>query len=171
MKIVTLARPEGFDLDAHADFYRGFVPGSGMAASSAAPNGKLTLAFRSDGTFEPVVVRLEQGAKTIVASITGDASTAVVRRQVERILGLEADADEWLALGRRDALVGRLQAEFPGFFTAAKASPWDAASWSILSQRLNMKVAAKKKTAPKTKSKAKPKKVATKAKARPKKKR
>ena len=143
MQTLVLPKPRTFDLDAHADFYRGFTPGSGMAASSEVPNGKLTLSFRADGSYAPVVVRLEEGASTLTATFVGDVDPAAVRAQISRILGLEVDGEAWRALGRDDALVGRLQAEFPGFFTAAKSSPWDAAAWSILSQRINMKLAAK----------------------------
>ncbi len=46
-------------------------------------------------------------------------------------------------MGKRDPVVGKLQAEFPGFFTAAKPSPYDAAAWGIISPRINMKQAAK----------------------------
>jgi len=39
-------------------------------------------------------------------------------------------------------VVGRLQAEFPGFFTAAKPSPYDAAVWGVISPRMHMRAAA-----------------------------
>ena len=58
------------------------------------------------------------------------------------MLGLDADANAWLAVGERDSVVGKLQAEFSGFFTAAKASPYDAAAWGVISPRMNMRAAA-----------------------------
>ena len=63
------------------------------------------------------------------------------------MLGLDADGDAWLKVGRRDAVVGKLQREFPGFFTAAKASPYDAAVWGVLSPRMQMRAAARLKLA------------------------
>lgn len=136
---ISLEKPDGFDLAAHADFYRGFTPGSGMAALDA---DDFTLSFFADRTFERVVVRLSQSDTKIRLESDVDC-----RKQVARILGLEGDAKAWRELGRTNPLVGRLQAEFPGFFTAAKSSPYDAATWAILSQRCPMKLAAKIKIA------------------------
>ena len=51
MKTLRFEKPRGFALQAAAEFYAGFIPGSGMAAASA---DGLTLAFRLDKTFEAV---------------------------------------------------------------------------------------------------------------------
>ncbi len=142
MRTLSFERPESFDLGAAADFYRGFVPGSGMAASTAASSA-LTLSFHADHSFAPVAVRMRQTEKRLLADVFGDADDVTVRAQVGRILGLEGDPSAWAALGRREPVVGKLQREFPGFFTAAKASPWDAATWSIIVQRVNMNQAAR----------------------------
>jgi DNA-3-methyladenine glycosylase II len=55
------------------------------------------------------------------------------------MLGLEADGDAWHEVGRRDAVVGKLQRAFPGFFTAAKPSPYDAAAWGVISPSMSMR--------------------------------
>lgn len=125
MKTFFLPRPTGFTLAAASSFYAGFTPGSGMAAAAV---DRLTLAFRVDRSFEAVAVSLQERDGVLVAEIAGgeDAEEAV-RAQLGRMLGLEADAEAWHSLGERVPLVGALQAEFPGFFTAAKASPYDAA--------------------------------------------
>jgi DNA-3-methyladenine glycosylase II len=143
MKRFTYSRPRGFALEAASNFYQGFTPGSGMAAAIA---DRLTLAFRLDGSFEAVAVALREEGKEVVAEYTGTKDEAAVRKQVARMLGLDVDGDAWLAVGKRDPVVGKLQAEFPGFFTAAKPSPYDAAIWGVIAQRLNMKQAAKLKT-------------------------
>jgi DNA-3-methyladenine glycosylase II len=44
-------------------------------------------------------------------------------------------------------VIGGLQRAFPGFFTAAKASPYDAATWSVIAPRMNMQQAARIKEA------------------------
>jgi DNA-3-methyladenine glycosylase II len=107
----------------------------------------LTLAFRLDRTFEATAVTLREEGDALVGEFAGTRDATSVTQQVARILGLDADADEWVSLGRRDPVVGRLQAEFPGFFTAAKASPYDAAAWAVLSSRMPIAAAAKLKTA------------------------
>jgi DNA-3-methyladenine glycosylase II len=140
MPVLTIDKPIGFRLDAAATFYRDFVPGSGMAAADAE---ELTLAFRLDRTFEAVAVALREEGEAVVAEYQGTSEAAVLRRQLQRVLGLEASGDAWREVGRRDPLVGRLQAEFPGFFTACKPSPYDAAIWAVISPRLGMQQAAR----------------------------
>ncbi len=144
MTTLVLDRPRGFRLAAASDFYAGFVPGSGMAAAAV---DHLTLAFRLDRTFEPVAVALHEDSDQLVLDTAGTKDLAAVARQVSRMLGLDADAKAWLSLGRRDPVVGALQAEFPGFFTAAKASPYDAGAWGVICPRMNLKTAARLKTA------------------------
>src|SRR4051812_31093414 len=119
MTTLRIERPRGFRLGAAASFYAGFVPGSGMAAAGAGP-ANLTLAFRLDRTFEAVAARLHEDEDVLVAEVVGTNDAAAVARQVSRILGLEGDAEAWAAVGAHDPVVGRLHAEFPGFFTAAK---------------------------------------------------
>lgn len=151
MKTFTMQRPRGFRLDAAASFYAGFVPGSGMAAADArgagAGAGELTLAFRLDRTFEAVVVALREEGDALLATVAGSDDAPAVSQQVARILGLEADADAWAAVGARDPVVARLQRAFPGFFTATKPSPYDAAVWSIIAPRMHMRQAASVKMA------------------------
>jgi DNA-3-methyladenine glycosylase II len=141
---LDLGKPRGFSLQAAADFYKSFVPGSGMAVAAT---DRLTLAFRLDQTFEAVGVQLRETQDSVVADVTGTQDAARVAKQVRRMLGLDADGDAWLEVGRRDPVVGKLQREFPGFFTAAKPSPYDAAVWGVISPRMNMRAAARLKLA------------------------
>jgi DNA-3-methyladenine glycosylase II len=134
-----MKKPAGFRLEAAADFYRGFVPGSGMAAVDV---GTLTLAFRLDRTFEAVAVALKDDGDEVVGEYQGTTEEALLRAQLQRMLGLEVSGDAWHELGKRDPVVGGLQAEFPGFFTACKPSPYDAAIWAIISPRVGMAQAA-----------------------------
>ena len=152
MTTLRIPRPRGFSLHAASDFFSGFVPGSGMAPATAdAASGGLTLVFRLDRTFDAVAVALREEGDDVVVDYAGSSAVersreladAAVTRQVARILGLDADAEAWTSLGRRDPVVGRLQAEFPGFFTAAKPSPYDAATWGIIAPRMPIAAAAK----------------------------
>jgi DNA-3-methyladenine glycosylase II len=141
MKTFSLPLPPGFSLAAATSFYAGFTPGSGMAAAAI---DTLTLAFRVDRSFEAVAVSLEERDGVLVAEMAGsEGAEEAVRAQLGRMLGLEADATAWQSLGERVPLVGALKAEFPGFFTAAKASPYDAAVWSVIVPRMSMTMAAR----------------------------
>jgi DNA-3-methyladenine glycosylase II len=144
MPTLRLANPPGFRLQAASHFYESFVPGSGMAAVAA---DHLTLAFRLDKTFDPVVVALREEGGSLLGDYAGTSEGALLERQVSRMLGLDADADAWRRVGERDDVVGRLQAEFPGFFAAAKPSPYDAATWAMIAPRTGIQTAARLKIA------------------------
>ena len=144
MKTLHIDKPAGFSLAAASQYYAGFTPGSGMAAAAV---DQLTLAFRVERSFDAVVVSLREQADVLVAELTGSDDEAAVRHQLSRMLGLEALAEAWLRLGQRVPLVGLLQREFPGFFTATKASPYDAAVWSIIAPRTHIEHAARIKLA------------------------
>jgi len=139
MKRIDLPKPAGYALKAASDFYANFVPGSGMAAAAT---DRLTLTFRLDHTFEAVAVELHERDTAIELTVAGTSELDRVAAQVARILGLERGAEAWLTVGRRDPIAGALQREFPGFFTAAKASPYDAAVWAMISARLGQAQAA-----------------------------
>jgi DNA-3-methyladenine glycosylase II len=144
MSTFHLHKPAGFQLSAATEYYQSFTPGSGMAAAAL---DRLTLAFRLDQTFAPVVVSLREQGSALLVELAGDADQRAVARQLGRILGLEADASAWFALGESDLVVGDLQREFPGFLSAAKSSPYDAATWAVISPRMNQQQAARIKQA------------------------
>lgn len=144
MSTFMLRKPLGFRLAAAAEFYREFTPGSGMAAAAV---DTLTLAFRLDGSYAPVAVGLRERGDELSIEVAGDAERAALVKQLGRILGLEGDARAWLELGERDLVVGDLQRQFRGFFSAAKASPYDAATWAVISPRMNQQQAARIKLA------------------------
>jgi DNA-3-methyladenine glycosylase II len=140
MTSIELYKPAGFQVRAASDFYAGFTPGSGMAAAAT---DQLTLAFRLDGSFEAVVVALREERNRLRLDVSGTGDLIAVERQVRRMLGLDADADAWFALGDSDLVLGELQRSFPGFLSAAKASPYDAATWAVIAPRLSPDYAAR----------------------------
>ncbi|HEX2674179.1 MAG TPA: hypothetical protein VHM25_25055 [Polyangiaceae bacterium] len=144
MSTFFIRKPLGFRLSAAAEFYRNFTPGSGMAAAAL---DTLTLAFRLDGTDAPIAVALREQGDEMSIEVAGDANERAVAKQLGRILGLEANAEAWLEVGERDWVVGELQRQFHGFFSAAKASPYDAATWAVISPRMNQQQAARIKQA------------------------
>jgi DNA-3-methyladenine glycosylase II len=63
------------------------------------------------------------------------------------MLSLDVDAKGWLALGRRDPVVGALQERYAGFRAVLFPSPYEAALWGILAQRVSMAQATRVKQA------------------------
>jgi DNA-3-methyladenine glycosylase II len=70
----------------------------------------------------------------------------VVRSQVARVLSLDHDGDEFSAVGRRDPVIGRLQAVAPGLRPPLFHSPYEAAAWCVLSARRHAVQAARVRT-------------------------
>ncbi len=139
MATLRLEAPSNFKLAAAADFYAGFTPMGGAAQADA---GKLSLAFRLDGSWEAISTRLSQSGGELSVEVHGTQNFAAVENQLRRMLGLDADPKAWAALGKKDPHVGKLQAEFPGFFTAAFPSPYEAAVGGVISQRIPIRQAA-----------------------------
>ena len=122
--------PDGaFSLAAAASF--GFGPHTGRPK----PDGDLMrLAFAVDGYRGHSGVVLRQRGDVIDGSVDG-ARGAAVERQVKRVLSLDHSGTEWLAVGKRDPVIGRLQQQHPGLRPVLFHSPYEAAAWSIISAR------------------------------------
>ncbi|HMH90234.1 MAG TPA: hypothetical protein VK586_04025 [Streptosporangiaceae bacterium] len=102
-------------------------------------DGVMRLAFGLDGYDQHVGVELRQddGAAVhcVVHGDRRDLDLAAVQRQVERVLSLDFDGGEFLAVGERDPVIGALQAAAPGLRPPLFYSPYEAAAWSVLSAR------------------------------------
>lgn len=77
---------------------------------------------RSDGDHAP-------------SSAADPASVEAIRRQVSRVLSLADDATDYVAVGRRDPVVTRLQAVAHGLRPPLFYSAYEAAAWAVLSAR------------------------------------
>jgi DNA-3-methyladenine glycosylase II len=140
MPAFTIAPRGPFSLAESARFLGGFVPASGTAATAGPA---LTLTFRLDRTFAPVGVALAQGPEGVVTGeVFGADDVPGARAQVARMLGLDVDATGFAELGARDPVIGRMLAAYPGFRPVCFPSPWEAAVWGILAQRLPIRTAA-----------------------------
>lgn len=142
-------RPRGpFALAASTAFLEGFAPAAYEGRDDA-----LRLAFVADAAFQAggrervaaVALREEDGV--VVAEVAGDADPAAVRDQVARILSLDVDGTGFPAVGARDPVVGRLQARSPGLRPVLFASPYEAAAWAVIGNRIRITQAARIKAA------------------------
>lgn len=101
-------------------------------------DGVMRLAFCVDGYREHAGVELRQddaGDVHCVVHASPRADPDAVRRQVARVLSLDHDGEEFVRVGRRDPVIGRLQAAAPGLRPPLFYSPYEAAAWSVLSAR------------------------------------
>ena len=124
--------PDGsFSLAAAASF--GFGPNTGRPK----PDGNsMSLAFVADDLEHHAAAFVTQDAEGVLhCRIFGEAEPDIVLSQLRRVLSLDQSGTAWAAVGGRDPVIGRLQAEFPGLRPVLFHSPYEAAAWSILSQR------------------------------------
>ena len=132
--------PSGpFSWDAACDVVAHFSPISRHWSGSGDP---LRLAFPLDGTFEPVAVALRWDGGRLGGELAGTGDVAAVSRQVARIFSLDHDGTGYPELGRRDPVLGRIMAAFPGLRPVGFTSPYECAAWAILSGRISMRQAA-----------------------------
>jgi DNA-3-methyladenine glycosylase II len=120
-----------FSLAAAARF--GFGPTSGRPEPG---ESLLRLAFTADDLAShagAVVSHRPDGS--LAAELHGDAKPDAAVDQIRRILSVDTPAAGWLAAGRADPVLGARQAENPGLRPVLFHSPYEAAAWSVLSQR------------------------------------
>ena len=100
------------------------------------------MTFLLDGSFDPVGVDLRWESGSLRGEVAGTDDVAAVERQVARIFSLDADGSAYPAVGRRDPAVGRLMEALPGLRPVCFTSPYETATWGVISQRISMVQAA-----------------------------
>ena len=98
-------------------------------------DGVMRMAFCLDSYADAAGVEVRQDDAGVHVTVRGDADPAAVTKQVARILSLDHDGAGFVEVGRRDPVLGRLQAAAPGLRPPQFHSPYEAAAWSVLSAR------------------------------------
>lgn len=121
-----------FSLAAAAAF--SFGPNTGRASPDR--DAVMRLAFVTDDLSHQAgaVIRQEPDG-VLVARLSGTDDAEATARQLRRILSVDRPAGGWIAAGRKDPVLGRLQAEHPGLRPVLFHSPYEAAAWAMMSQR------------------------------------
>lgn len=126
-------RAEGpYSLAASARFLEGFAP----AAYGEVEAGHVHMAFVADGGEEVAGVCVREEGGVVVGEVFGEVDAGVVRGQVQRVLSLDVDGRGFPEVGERDAVVGRLRARYPGLRPVCFYSPYEAAAWALIGQRV-----------------------------------
>jgi DNA-3-methyladenine glycosylase II len=128
--------PGVWELSVHGSFDLDQTVRFGFGQRSAAPSGSMRLAFCVDGLQNHAgAVVSSPAAGVLRIAVEGDADPERVIAQVARVLSVDVDATGYDALGRTDALVGRLQRARPGLRPPLFHSAYEALCWSVLSAR------------------------------------
>ncbi|WP_328334693.1 hypothetical protein OHA70_19815 [Kribbella sp. NBC_00382] len=121
-------------------FWEGFAPG---ALPSQGEQQEMRTVFRVEGDWSRAEVRVTQegSAARIIVEGDGDLERAVA--QTRRFLSLDVDGRGWVDVGARDKVIADAQEQLPGLRPCGFHSPYEAAAWSVLSQRIRIVQAAK----------------------------
>jgi DNA-3-methyladenine glycosylase II len=129
-----------WSLETSKRFWEGFTP----AALADSPDGpRLRAVFRAESDWHRAAARVTQDGNTARVEVTGDGDLGAAAAQVRRFLALDVDARGWPEVGRRDPVIADAQARLPGFRPCGFHSPYEAAAWAVLSQRLHIPQAAR----------------------------
>ncbi len=75
--------------------------------------------------------------------VTGHGDLEAAAAQACRFLALDVDGRGWPEVSRRDPVIADARARLPGLRPCGFHSPYEAAAWSVLSQRLRIVQAAR----------------------------
>lgn len=138
----TVLTPRGpFSLAETRAFVGHWAPASRHAPADDQP---LRLTAALDGNQRPIAFALTQeGDGDVHVEIAGTDDTETALAQLARIVSLDHDARDYLDVGRRDPVVGALQAARPGLRPTLFGSPYEAAAWGVISARMTMRQASR----------------------------
>lgn len=127
-------------------FWEGFTP---AALTAATDSGKptntegLTTVFLSEHDWSRTEASVTQQGDCAQITVSGDGDLDAAITQVSRFLALDVDARRWPEVGDRDPVIADAQSRLPGLRPCGFHSPYEAASWAVLSQRVRMVQAAR----------------------------
>lgn len=129
-----------WSLDTSRRFWEGFAP----AALAGQPAGAgLRTVYCAEADWRTVHVEVTQAGATARLVVSGDGDLQAAAAQACRFLALDADARGWPEVGRRDPVIAGAQARLPGLRPCGFHSPYEAAAWAVLAQRLRITQAAR----------------------------
>jgi DNA-3-methyladenine glycosylase II len=128
-------------LDTSRRFWEGFAP---AALPDGAGDAKLRTVFRVERDWSRAEAEVAQdGPGKAVVVVRGPGDLDAAAEQTCRFLSLDVDARGWPAVGERDPVIAAAQKQLPGLRPCGFHSPYEAAVWSVLSQRIRIMQAAR----------------------------
>jgi DNA-3-methyladenine glycosylase II len=112
-----------------------------LAGEPAGPG--LRTVFCAEGDWRRAEAEVTQSGDTAHVALAGDGDLDAAAVQACRFLALDVDGRGWPQVGRRDPVIADAQARLPGLRPCGFHSPYEAAAWSVLAQRLRIVQAAR----------------------------
>ncbi|MFJ8965213.1 DNA-3-methyladenine glycosylase family protein [Lentzea sp. NPDC102401] len=135
---VEVAVQGPWSLATSREFWEGFTPSALPARAGEA----LQATFLVEGEWRRASVSVTQHGATAVLELSGEGDLDLAASQVCRFLSLDVDGRAWPDVGLRDPVIAAAQASLPGLRPCGFYSPYEAAAWSVLSQRIRVSQAA-----------------------------
>jgi DNA-3-methyladenine glycosylase II len=136
--IVEILGP--WSLETSARFWEGFAPAELPAQRQ---QGVLQTVFRVEGDWSFAEVRVIQQGNAASLTVRGDGDLDRAAAQASRFLSLDIDARDWPDVALLDPVIADAQLRNPGLRPCGFHSPYEAAAWAVLSQRLQIAQAAR----------------------------
>ena len=121
-------------------FWEDFAPAA-LAEQAGAEDLRTVFRVDADWSRAAAVVGQEDGVARI--TVTGEGDLAAAAAQTCRFLSLDVDARGWPGVGDRDPVIRDAQRRLPGLRPCGFHSPYEAAAWAVLSQRVRIVQAAR----------------------------
>lgn len=122
------------------EFWEGFAP---AALGGHGEVETLSTTYRVEADWSRADATVTQHDNTATITVTGDGDLDEAADQAARFLALDVDARGWIDVARRDPVIADAQARLPGLRPCGFHSPYEAAAWAVLSQRLRIVQAAR----------------------------
>ncbi len=116
-------------------FWEGFSP---SALSDQRAGDGIRTVFRVESDWSRAEVELTQRDHLATINMAGDGDLEAAADQVRRFLALDVDARGWPDVAGRDPVIAAAQDQLPGLRPCGFHSAYEAAAWSVLSQRIRI---------------------------------
>jgi DNA-3-methyladenine glycosylase II len=132
-----------WSLETSRAFWEGFAPAALMSQGPQRGEPHLRSVFPAESDWRRAEVEVTQEGEVAKVAVTGDGDLEAAAAQACRFLALDVDARGWPDVARRDPVIAGAQAQLPGLRPCGFHSPYEAAAWSVLSQRIRITQAAR----------------------------
>lgn len=122
-------------------FWEGFTPAALPAHASAAE--QLRAVFRVEADWSRAEATVSQRGDSARIAVVGDGDLLAAAAQVGRFLSLDVDGRGWPDVAARDPVIADATTRLPGLRPCGFHSPYEAAAWAVLSQRIRIVQAAR----------------------------
>ena len=122
------------------EFWEGFTP---AALGGRSEPDTLSTVYRVEADWSRAEAKVTQRKSTATIVVTGGGDLGEAADQAARFLALDVDGRGWIDVARRDQVIAEAQHELPGLRPCGFHSPYEAAAWAGLSQRLRIVQAAR----------------------------